>query len=1080
MINDNYMTKKEMCDFLQITDNYKEATYPAIIAKVTKIFGFTTCKKSITEGSRPVTVYKRNEVTKIAEDVIEFFDKHYTKRVTEEKIGTRVFANKFEAIPIPDGYTLIMKTHTGCDVDKVAHRKNEVDEYCDIKLNIEQGHYISRKNTMSYLGISEKPFNRIKNEFEEIKFNKVYYYKFEKVQKYKEKKIEEEEKKIEKLSKDIVKDTTIRKSEYIPEGFVDKKIVAKRFKMSKCSEYTLKYRLAQLTKEFSIDVVRVGSKLYYKESDISRSITEVEDFFENHYTKDEFENLKSTSIVKTLNPDRVGIPSHYKILGENLYPDKNINSVAFKKTTVETLNIDEYIKLEDVMQLLNQTRTQFNKTRAEYELRSIKYMNVLYFERSKILELREKCIKFYEEYITKKQAMDIYFGGYDNIMRKYSEYLKEYDVPMFAHIKDNVSSLAQTKGKVLKISEVEYLKNNLEDIRREELRKKEIAGISTRSRKSYINYDIKGETHLETFYLRLYERWEGFSNESRYTKTKWLKFIEDKIDTMRADEVVSNNKINSYISCTREMDNMLKYFSVNEVYELSSNDINTYFNIMDTKKQREVFYDFLTLVSNDVEYVSKRKGVGKKGFRMENIISPYDENRDTRKSHSYGFDIYSKMFRYAVNLDLHIEKSITEITEKNTATYASTWLYCILHLNNAWRHGDVTRFPRLELQEVLAQNKIQDFEWFKENKISLPTSRLIITKVLQWEMVISKTEAKGSFFCSDELAPAFASSILILSLYHEKIGHISSLGQESNMPIMEFTTKYNRPSEKNINDYFKDFDVEGFKFSSLRMNKTIMTLLYSLAVLSGDSKALVYAQKLRGHIDESSSLEYIEIDMDNLDLLARHLFARGEFGYITSLLVSRLTNNEDGPVTFEDMTKQIVQANTLFGEFCGLYSTVGFLNSVSQQRQLVIDTLAEKSLEDCQKILTDIYTEKMPSRMKYVQCLISNEGCYKTASDEEEISCFDCPYHIPSIYALTTLCEGIMSDMEKYKTATRVKQFKLSLSIDRKTTLLKEAIVKYGHEYVYNCIGIDRESFGAILDTIPTPDEFDDLIVLEG
>ena len=1070
MINDNYMTKEEMCDFLQITDNYKNATKPAIIAKVNKIFGLNRYKKSITEGSKPVTVYNRDEVIKIANDVVEFFDKHYTRKATEKKLGVRV-DRKFEAISIPDGYALVMKTYTGCDIDKVVYKKNEVDKYYDIKLNIERGHYIPRRETMAYLGISERPFNRIKHQFEEVQFNNRDYYNLEKVKKYKENTIE-------KLSKNIDKNTTMRKSEYIPDGFMDKKTVVERLKISKCSKQALKYRLAKLTEGFSIDTVLVGSKLYYKENDINKSIAEVEDFFKNHYTKDEFENLKRTTIVKTLNPDRVDIPSHYKMIGENLYPDKNINSVAFRKTTIEILSIDEYIKLEDILQLLNMNRQQFNKVKKEYKLTSIKYLNTLYFERDKIFELREKYLKFYEEYITKKEAIEKY--SCENIIRRYTEYVKEYDAPVFAYTRDTALSLGQTKGKVLKISEIEYLKNNIDDIRREKLRKKEVAGNSTRGKKGYINYDIKGETYLETFYLRLYETWEGFSNKSSYTKTKWLKFVENKIDNMRADELVSNMKINSYITCTREIENMLNYFNVNEVYELSSNNINTYFNIMEHRYQKQIFYDFLTIVSNDVEYVSKRVGARKKGFRMENIISPYNEDRNTRKLHSYGFDVYSKMFRYTVDLDLHIKKSITEIAEKNTATYASTWLYCMLHLNNAWRHGDVTRFPRLELQEVLAQNKIQDFEWFKENKISLSTSRMIISKVLQWEMIISKTQAKGAFFCSDELAPALASSVLILSLYHAKHGHISSLGEELNVPIMEFGTKYNRPSEKHLNNYFKRFEVKDFKFSSLRMNKTVMTLLYSLSVLSGDSKALVYAQKLRGHIDESSSLEYIEIDMDSLDLLARQLFARGEFGYITSLLVSRLTGNEDGPVTFEDMTKQIVEVNTLFGEFCGLYNTVGFLNNMNQQRQLVIDTLAEKSLEDCQKILTNIYTEKMPSRMKHVQCLISNEGCYKTVSNEDEISCFDCPYHIPSIYALTTLCESIMRDMKKYNTATRIKQFKLSLAIDRKVILLKEAIAKYGQDYVYNCIGIDRDDFVAILDTIPTPDEFGDLSKLEG
>lgn len=186
-------------------------------------------------------------------------------------------------------------------------------------------------------------------------------------------------------------------------------------------------------------------------------------------------------------------------------------------------------------------------------------------------------------------------------------------------------------------------------------------------------------------------------------------------------------------------------------------------------------------------------------------------------------------------------------------------------------------------------------------------------------------------------------------------------------------------------------------------------------------------------------------------------------------------------MSFEEITDQVLQVNGLFGELAGLYNTVGFLNNVKHERQLILDTLAEKSLDQCQKILTDIFLQKLPSRMKNIQCLISKEECYLSNTIvDEDVSCFDCPYHIPSIYALTTLCESITNDIKSYKTATRIKQFKLALSIDRKIILIKEAIAKYGEEYVYNCIGIDRNSFLIMLDTIDLPEEFTDIRVLEG
>ena len=863
--------------------------------------------------------------------------------------------------------------------------------------------------------------------------------------------------------------------------------------MNEVSDNSKKHALSRIVKGFNLETILFQNKLFYKELDVRRILNEVECFCELHYLKEEMDSIcKNTSI------GRVDIPAHYRVVMRYKYPDRPPCKVAFEK-----MKVDEYVKnkenhvskkerkisekkkkIEDgytigeALEILNVSRVTFNEVRKNNLVNERKINGKQFsFDKEDILKLKRKTEDFYKEYITLKKATDTFFNGDENILYKHSDCFEKYDAPIYAYTKDNTTSIAQYKGKVLKISEIEYLRDNIKNIRREKLEKKEEQGRTTRMKKSFINYDIEGETYLDTFYLRLYEKWDGFKENSSYTRDKWFEFITNKINSMRADRKVSLNKINSYITCTRELDDMLTFFEVNEVYELTTNNVNTYFNLLDTRQKREIIYEFLSIVSEDVVCILKKRHSKKKGFNMEKIHSPYGEESKKRKLKPYGFDVYSALFKYATSTSFHVKKSIEQISKNKRATYVSTWLYTMLHLNNAWRHGDVSRFPLLEIEDILVMGKIDDYSWFVENEVTLELSRTIITRIRQWELRISKTGAKGVFFCSDELAPSLVTGILILTLYNRKNGQIYQKDSEENASLMEFKTKYNQPSEKHLNDYFDGFAFGDFKFSSLRMNKTIMTYIYYIANLSGDSKALVYAQKIRAHLDEESPLSYIEIDCEVLESLTRQLFKRGEFGYITSLLMARLNKSEGNTVSFEEMTDQIIQVNGLFGELAGVYNTVGFLNNIRHERQVIIDTLAEKSLEQCQKILTNIFAKKLPSRMENVQCLISKEGCCQTDKDK---SCFDCPYHIPSIYALTTLCENIMNDLKLYKSSSRVKQLKLSLSIDRKVVLLKEAIKKYGEEYVYNCIGIDREEFIEMLDAVACPDEFDDIVLVEG
>jgi len=409
---------------------------------------------------------------------------------------------------------------------------------------------------------------------------------------------------------------------------------------------------------------------------------------------------------------------------------------------------------------------------------------------------------------------------------------------------------------------------------------------------------------------------------------------------------------------------------------------------------------------------------------------------------------YSKVFQYCTNIELHIVKSIEEIQTNFTATYASAWLYIMLHMNNAWRNGDVEGFPKLELNDLLEELKICDIDWFKVNKIELSVSRGIIFRIIQWEFNMSKTQMQGSFFCSDELAPSLASAIVILTLFNNRYGIVVK------QKLMCFETKYNEISNSQVKRFFDKLEIENFKFHSRKFNKTIMTYLYYIANISGDSKALLYAQKMRGHAKTSSTLYYIDFNVEEIDLLSRQLFSRGEFGFIPALLIQKING---GTLSFQEITEQICAMNQNLGDNIKINATVGFLNTVRSDRESVVQIISEKNLEECQIMLTDIFTRKLPSKNGTdIQCLYSKLGCQRTDLN----SCFECNYHIPTIYALSALCDNIINDMDMYwSTINKAKKFKLALGIARKKIVVLEAIKKFGKDYVYGCIRMSREDF---------------------
>jgi hypothetical protein len=800
------------------------------------------------------------------------------------------------------------------------------------------------------------------------------------------------------------------------------------------------------------------------------------DFFDNHMQRKEvFELLKvgnknvgtlifNNRITKVKIPDGYPIPYHsvnYMYSKKQVYEIKRNNDFILANCITQKQAI-EYLDLSTTDARKNYSEN-FVKIVEEFNLKSYKMIgfgNTKNIVKNEIEVIKAKQKEFWEKHIGSFEIKKIHSTACSNT-HKYFGGLETFEIPIYAKIK----AVCYGGGGQLAYKRDEVL-NRLEPF----IKKKQI-------------FNISGETYFDTFKLRL----DMIADElikfksSAYTKEKWLKFVESKLKPTQSLKTAESNIGQFMLATTDIINKALEEFNISEIYSLSPKELALAYNWANVGQKIQL-YDFFVKVEEDVRLQLRKSKSHIKGFGLDEVNKIRNkENNNSEKKRSensernneiYDFDIYAKAFKFLSDIKLHTKNSIDKILREKDIRYSSLWLYLMLHLNNAWRHGDTADFPRLHVYDLLSEFEITGIEWFRDNELTLEQSRRLIQRVINQEFRISKTQIKGHFFSSDVLAPAIATAILIIEAFLVSKDVFDS--ETEYVPLLNFKTKYNQPTDSQLQNFFKGMDdYEGFVFKSRKMNKSVMTFIYHLSNMAGDDNALKLVQQLRNHMDATSPLHYVDFNLEKIETLTKQLFKRGEFGYIPSLLVQKIQGKL---LSFEEMTEQVYRVNTTFNGIFKVQSTIGFLNTVNHERAMVMRMIEESSLEECEAFLTDIFTGNLPSREEDIQCLTSKQGCQRP----DLKTCLGCQYHIPSIYALTTICRAILNDIKMYKaTKSLARQMKIALSFDRKIMVLKEATHQFGEEYVYSCIGLSEEELLEEIELIPEPSEFYEQLLSE-
>lgn len=575
-------------------------------------------------------------------------------------------------------------------------------------------------------------------------------------------------------------------------------------------------------------------------------------------------------------------------------------------------------------------------------------------------------------------------------------------------------------------------------------------------RKNENNYFLVSlKSAIETFEYRLKIKNVQVNELGHFTSNTWFQFVSKKLKSTKANSQTINRYIYTYIYCTEYLIKLVQSNKSKEVYSITSKEINQLFKIT-PKKYSLILYIYLKEVYNKMDFNDI------KAFDFKKVNNPANFKVERQKKSIYQFEDYKKIYNYSKDISLHktraIKDSIKEISgsEESIKYYSSSWLYVLLHLNNSWRHSDVITIPQVNLSGT----KIKDLNWLLENDLDCADIDYIIKQLYRKEFIISKTNVKNHFFCSEELKKPLATAIAICQL---RINALSPLRSS----IIDFGNKKQNFSNTRHDSYFYYLKDKGIQFHSRKMNRTLLTYIYTVLneTKKGDA-ALNTVQKMRGHVEQETTNIYVDIPKTEVNKLTKQLFDRGSFGFIYDIFLNILQGEE---LNREKRTNEIKFIKKYFGNINNIEQISKFLNVVQNDRKSIIDRFISMGLEDTLEFVNKIEKNQLPSKEDNIQCIVSESGCVKKG---QSVSCLDCAYSIPNYYSLSSLGSSIQKRLDDYisskeKRKSYYEQRKKARLLYIQLDLFARAIEKFGVD-IYDFIKDSRDEFKEKLGKIPS------------
>lgn len=379
------------------------------------------------------------------------------------------------------------------------------------------------------------------------------------------------------------------------------------------------------------------------------------------------------------------------------------------------------------------------------------------------------------------------------------------------------------------------------------------------------------------------------------------------------------------------------------------------------------------------------------------------------------------------DIDRHIEKAFAD------CFYARSWLYALLHMSLAWRKSDVLHIPALEKLIGISGYTL---DWFENNAFSIADAQQIINhvKLAAEQYHTQKTGAKKHFNIPQVALLPTAVALIICEQWRRKKGQA--------MLFEKFYVDAGRMT--------KMFGLET-DFLSMKANRTLLSMFNETASdidgLSG--KAGTFTSYMRSHRtskmgNANITKVYLRSTYNEKESVSmgKQSIDRGFFGWLYDRLLDLADNKQN---TFKENTELIVQMKETLPAR-KVESISGALYGAIKEREMLLNEIYSWQEDEIKEKTELLFSGKLMSRTEDVSCLMNGRCPYPT-----EDKCMLCRYSIPTTFSLATVgdeLKRVLSELGRTAAEDVTDRISLTYQVGKLVMILKEAIGRFGYEYI--------------------------------
>lgn len=483
----------------------------------------------------------------------------------------------------------------------------------------------------------------------------------------------------------------------------------------------------------------------------------------------------------------------------------------------------------------------------------------------------------------------------------------------------------------------------------------------------------------------------------------WNKFVKNKLDTTIRTNTV--DYIAKLLSSKRALNELMKK---NNIDKTTNAEITLFLRSKEiTKSTRQTLIEFFNHLNSQLFHRREY------GFNTDIIkTKTITETRSLTKE-IYDLENYKELVDSLKN-----EEMLKKLIKEHEYEKVSFFLYLIISTNNAWRDYNITNLKRPD--EFLTEK-------ISSKNLVIDDIKMVCEYYRNSFGTHHKNGNERFFTVSEALERNFALCVMYLEHY---------LGEHHPMyeTIINFNNKENSPNKIALNRFIsKDLGIRNFRFGIRKMNRTVLSYIYSATSEKMGRDAIEMVQKMRGHSSAETTNIYIKLSQQDINFISDNLFEKGNFGFVYSGLESILSGKtEEFEYTFD---------------LIALNSLPSILENSLRERKKVYEKLKNLEINELQEKKAQLDMGASPSKQLEFQCLIGEENCHY------DRDCKMCPYSIMNRLTLSHFLKDLNTKLRSFKddfdnAKTIGQKTKISNQLYIVLSMLKEMIAFYGRNVV--------------------------------